>query len=164
MGSVRSIRQPAESEWEQLYRDERMSLVRVALLITGSPEMAEDAFHTAVERVRTRLESIDRPGAYLRTVVVNAARELAGRAARERGAGLAAELPHEMHVHLDTRQLEIWAAMRQITERRRTALILRYYVDLPVGEIAELLECQPGTVSSLLHRGLADLREELSDD
>jgi len=161
---VRSIRRPAETEWEQLYRDERGPLVRAALLITGSPEMAEDAFHTAVERVRPRLDDIIRPGAYLRTVVVNVARDLAKRAAKERGSGLPSELPNALHADLDTRQMEIWTALQGLTERRRTALVLRYYVDLPVGEIAELLDCQPGTVSSLLHRGLADLREELSDD
>ena len=70
----------------------------------------------------------------------------------------------ELHVELDTRQIEIWEALQTLTERRRTALILRYYVDLPVGEIAELLECEPSSASSLLHPGLADLREELRDD
>ncbi len=157
---MRSIRRPAAPEFETLYRDEREVLVRVALLITGSPEMAEDAFHTAIERVRPRLAELDRPRASPRTVVVNLARELAGRARREH----ALALPTTLHVELDTRQVEIWEALQTLTERRRTALILRYYVDLPVGEIAELLGCEPSSASSLLHRGLADLREELGDD
>jgi DNA-directed RNA polymerase specialized sigma24 family protein len=54
-------------------------------------------------------------------------------------------------------------ALLEVT-RRRAALVLRYYEDLPVGEIARLLDCQPGTVSSLLHRGLADLRKVLDHD
>lgn len=157
---MRSIRRSAATDWEQLYRSERATLVRVAMLITRSPEAAEDAFHTAMERIRPRLGSIDRPGAYLRTVVVNVAREQAKRARREHET----TLPVELRAELDTRQIEIWDAMTTLTERRRTALVLRYYVDLPVGEIAELLECEPSSVSSLLHRGLGDLREELRDD
>ncbi len=35
-------------------------------------------------------------------------------------------------------------------------MVLRYWVDLPVTEIADAMDCRPGTVSSLLHRGLAD--------
>ena len=160
MGPVRFIRRPAVSQWERLYRDERPALVRTAMLITGSPEMAEDAFHTAIERVRPRLDEIERPGAYLRVVVVNIARDMAKRARREQ----VGELPVVLAAELDTRQVEIWSALRTLTERRRTALILRYYADLAVGEIAELLDCEPSSASSLLHRGLADLRKELSDD
>jgi RNA polymerase sigma factor (sigma-70 family) len=57
----------------------------------------------------------------------------------------------------------MWAALALLQPRRRTALVLRYYEDLPIGEIARLLECRPGTVSSLLHRGLADLRKAFDD-
>jgi RNA polymerase sigma factor (sigma-70 family) len=58
----------------------------------------------------------------------------------------------------------MWTALARLQPRRRTALVLRFYEDLPINEIARLLECRPGTVSSLLHRGLADLRKVLDDD
>jgi RNA polymerase sigma factor (sigma-70 family) len=54
---------------------------------------------------------------------------------------------------------ELWSVLARLPERRRAALVLRYYEDLPVNEIARLLGCRPGTVSSLLHRGLADVKE-----
>jgi RNA polymerase sigma factor (sigma-70 family) len=41
------------------------------------------------------------------------------------------------------------------------AVILRYYADLPEAEIAAALGVRPGTVKSLLHRGLEQLRREL---
>ncbi len=37
--------------------------------------------------------------------------------------------------------------------------MLRFYADLPVAEVVALLGCKPGTVASLVHRGLALLRE-----
>jgi len=40
-------------------------------------------------------------------------------------------------------------------------LVLRYYLDLSEAEIADALGCRPGTVKSLSHRGLADLRKAL---
>jgi RNA polymerase sigma factor (sigma-70 family) len=69
-----------------------------------------------------------------------------------------------MAAELGESALELWAALRTLSERRRTAMVLRYWVDLPVNEIADAMDCRPGTVSSLLHRGLADLRKELADD
>ena len=50
-------------------------------------------------------------------------------------------------------------ALATLSERQRVAIVLRYYEDLSEAEIAAALGCRPGTVKSLLHRGLAQLRE-----
>lgn len=42
-------------------------------------------------------------------------------------------------------------------------MFLRYYLDLPEAAIADALGCRPGTVKSLLHRGLAVLKESLDE-
>jgi RNA polymerase sigma factor (sigma-70 family) len=143
---------------DALYLDERPGLVRLAFLLTGSSETAEDVVQDAFERCLSRLDRVDKPGAYLRTAVVNGARS---KMRRERSAPV---LPAPMAAELGESALELWAALRTLSERRRTAIVLRYWVDLPVTEIADAMDCRPGTVSSLLHRGLADLRKELADD
>ena len=50
-------------------------------------------------------------------------------------------------------------ALATLNERQRVAVVLRYYEDLSEAEIAVALGCRPGTVKSLLHRGLSQLRE-----
>jgi DNA-directed RNA polymerase specialized sigma24 family protein len=40
-------------------------------------------------------------------------------------------------------------------------VVLRYYADLPDADIARTLRCRPGTVRSLIHRALADLRKTI---
>jgi DNA-directed RNA polymerase specialized sigma24 family protein len=57
---------------------------------------------------------------------------------------------------------ETWQQLRRLTPRRRAAIVLRFYADLRVDEVAATLGCRPGTAASLIHRGLADLREVLS--
>ena len=42
-------------------------------------------------------------------------------------------------------------------------VFLRFYEDRSIDDIAEILQCRPGTVRSLLRRGLASLREVLTD-
>jgi RNA polymerase sigma factor (sigma-70 family) len=55
----------------------------------------------------------------------------------------------------------MWDALAGLEERRRTAIVLRFYEDLPDAAIAEVIGCRPGTVRTLVHRGLQDLRKEM---
>ena len=55
--------------------------------------------------------------------------------------------------------VELADALAALPERQRAAIVLRYYVDLPEAEIAELLGCRPTTVRSLVARGMVALRE-----
>jgi RNA polymerase sigma factor (sigma-70 family) len=50
-------------------------------------------------------------------------------------------------------------ALSRLTPKRRIALTLRYYADLPEAEIAAVMGVRPGTIKSLISRGLADLRK-----
>jgi len=52
-------------------------------------------------------------------------------------------------------------ALARVPPRRRAARVPRYYEDRSEAEIAQILGCRPGTVKSLLHRGLAQLRTEI---
>jgi RNA polymerase sigma factor (sigma-70 family) len=55
----------------------------------------------------------------------------------------------------------IWSMLAKLPRRQRAALVLRYYEDLPDGDIAEVLGCAVGTVRSSISRALVTLRTEL---
>ena len=57
---------------------------------------------------------------------------------------------------------ELWQALLLLSERQRTAIVLRYYEDLAEARIAEVMRCPVGTVKSLVSRGLDRLRELVS--
>jgi len=57
---------------------------------------------------------------------------------------------------------ETWAALDRLTPGQRTAVVLRFYGDLPLAEIAELTGTRLGTVKSQLHRALAELKDVLA--
>jgi len=142
-----------------LFRLRRDALVRLAALLVGDVGVAEEIVQEAFVEVHRRWEDLDNPAGYLRVTVVNRSRDHLRRRTRARRRVLP---PLELHTH-DPEHDELWAVLARLSTRRRAALVLRYYEDLPVTEIAELLNCRPGTVSSLLHRGLADLRKVLDD-
>lgn len=138
-----------------LFERERAGLVRLAHAITGSNQVAEDIVHDAYLRWVDRSD-LANPVGYLRTVVVNIARD----ALRRRD--VAARVRHDQPVPLGEPDLdETWAIVRRLPERYRTALALRFYEDLPERQIADLMGVRLGTVKSLIHRGLDKVRKEL---
>lgn len=142
-----------------LYGAERLAMVRLAHLITGSNEAAEDLVHEAFLKIRPRFGELRDPGAYLRTTVVNECRMwFRRRDVEARHAPTPSDqllLPPELD--------ETWATLQQLSPKRRIVVFLRFYEDRSIDDIAEILQCRPGTVRSLLRRGLASLREVLTD-
>jgi DNA-directed RNA polymerase specialized sigma24 family protein len=144
-----------DATFEDLYRELAPSLTRLARLVTGSSAVAPDLVHDAFLRVRDRLDTLDDPPAYLRRVVVNLARDWLRRVERERLHQTSLQVASCLPPDLD----EVWVALAQLPERRRTALVLRYYEDLRIEDVADVLGCRVGTAKSLVHRGLASLRK-----
>jgi RNA polymerase sigma factor (sigma-70 family) len=58
---------------------------------------------------------------------------------------------------------EMFAALRRLPERQRTAVVLRYYQDLSEAETAAAMGCSLGTVKSSVSRGLARLRSLMGE-
>ncbi|MEN6625330.1 MAG: RNA polymerase sigma factor [Candidatus Sumerlaeia bacterium] len=62
------------------------------------------------------------------------------------------------------RRERIEAALVNLSGQQRAAVVLRFYEDMTVGEIAEAMECAEGTVKQHLFRAMAKLRRALKKD
>lgn len=138
--------------YEQRYRD----LVRLAYLLTGSPEAAEELVQDAFLAARSSWPQVREPYPYLRSAVVNRTRSWGRRLQLERRH---ARPRPDLAIDLDAD--ELWDALATLNERQRAAIVLRFYEDLPDDEIAETLGCRQATVRTAIHRGLAALRKEI---
>lgn len=145
-------RQPGSLE--EVYRREYEPMLRLAHLVTGSDEAAEDLVQEAFVRLWRHWDEADRPGAYLRTVVVNLCRGWQRRQILERRPR-----PGAPAAVVDDGARELLDALGRLGARQRTALVLRFYADMSEAEVARALGCRPGTVKSLVHRGLRQLEE-----
>jgi RNA polymerase sigma-70 factor (sigma-E family) len=141
--------------FDGVYRRESVPMVRLALLLVGNHEQAEEIVQDAFAQLFERWGEIERPGAYLRTCVVNGCRRAHRR--RLQADRAAAGTPRPLPAALGADHLA--DALAALPVRRRAAVVLRYYEDLSEAEIAEALGVRPGTVKSLLHRGLHQLRQ-----
>lgn len=138
----------------EVYRERREPLLRLAFLLTGSREAAEDVVQTVFAGAHARWSTIEDPVAYLRRAVVNQANQVHRR--RYRISPVVAE-PVAQPPEID----ETWNEVCRLPQRQRAVVVLRFYEDLPLTEIARLLGRPEGTVRSDLHRALDRLRRTL---
>jgi len=162
-GIVHSVaREPdvRESAFATVYAAHYDQLIRLALVTTGSVPAAEDIVQDAFLALYRSWDEVAEPGAWLRRVVVNRSTSWLRRlhVARRYAARQAPGAPLPPPTADDA---AVRAALRRLAPRQRAALFLRYYLDQPEAQIAETLGCRPGTVKSLLHRGLATLKQHL---
>jgi RNA polymerase sigma-70 factor (sigma-E family) len=137
----------------QLYERRHDDMVRLAYLLTSSSETAQDLVQDAFVRVHRAWARVKEPDAYLRRAVVNACNS------HHRRQYVARKFVAEPAAAAELGADEISDALQKLSHRQRTAIVLRYWHDCSEAEIADVLGCRPGTVASLLHRGIAELRE-----
>lgn len=135
-----------------LYQREYAPMVRLAHLITGSNEVAEDIVQEAFVRMHQSWGRADHPGAYLRRIVVNGCHTWHRRRRMERERTVRPVIEG-----VEPEGRELLDALARLTPRQRSALVLRFYADMSEAEVAQALGCRPGTVKSLVHRGLREL-------
>jgi RNA polymerase sigma-70 factor (sigma-E family) len=149
----RAVALPAAT-FAELYRDANADMVRLAYLLTGSADVAQDVVQDAFVSVHRSWARVSEPRAYLRRAVVNACTSHHRRAFRERRA-TASHAAATVELGAD----ELFDVLGELPARQRAAVVLRYWHGLDEREIANALGCRPGTVGSLLHRAIARLRE-----
>jgi len=153
----------------ELYREHAAGARRVAYLLTGDEQTAEDLVQDAFVRLAGRFlafSSAAAAGSYIRRTVasltVSRFRRIASEDRRDtRHAAMATTVHHDPDV---TERDRMWRALQTLPERQRAAIVLRYYTDLSDDDIADTLRCRPGTVKSLLSRGMTSLRGAITDD
>lgn len=142
---------------ELAYRTHGPGLVRLAVLMSGSRELAEDVVHTVFAEVQPRWGRIDDPPAYLRRAVANRVRDAQRRSFRARAVPIVSDV-----VVGEPSLDETWRLVVRLPARQREVLVLHIYEDLSLVDIADLLDRRPATVRSDLRRALARLRKELT--
>ena len=176
---IASARQGEPAGWEALVQAHQEAVFRLAYLLLGDADDAQDVAQEAFIRAYRALERFDstrplRP--WLLRITANLARNRrrsVGRYVAALQRALRAEpdpvsafsaMPVE---HATVQQLqaqELWQAVRRLNEPDREVVYLRFFLELPEAEMAAALGVAPGTVKSRLHRALKRLRAVVETD
>lgn len=157
-------------EFDQWVRNHWNSLVRIARVVSGDPDMAEDVLQDALIDVYPRWSQISHanPTGYL-VKVMSSKTANRRRTAWARRVKTVADTPDVRDpvtsaTTLVGDRIDVQRALAQLKPRQRAIIAMHYLMDLPVAEIAAALELPTGTVTSDLSRGRTLLREQLGGD
>ncbi|MEE8128966.1 MAG: sigma-70 family RNA polymerase sigma factor [Vicinamibacterales bacterium] len=153
----------------KLFEAEGASLVRLARLFTDDRNAAEDLVQEAFIRLHRsahRIKSPAKAAPYLRSIVINLARDHNRRglmSLRHQEAmvpGTAPEIPDDVLV-VDEEHRRVVEEVRELSPRQRDCILLRYYLELTEVEIAAVLEISPNSVKTHCRRGIAALKKRM---
>jgi RNA polymerase sigma-70 factor (sigma-E family) len=145
-------------------------LRRLAFASGRDPHRADDLVQSTLEKMYAawpRVERVEDPGAYARTVLVRTLiseqrrrwwrAETSSADPHGEAGGSSVALAAEA---VETR-LVVAEALARLPERQRLVVVLRFLEDLSVAAVAELLRCSEGTVKSTSHDAVKALRVSL---
>ncbi|MEU9015804.1 SigE family RNA polymerase sigma factor [Streptomyces sp. NPDC048479] len=162
------MRRSRTDEFDRFVAARWAALFHMARLLTGGDRhRAEDLMQEALIKLWFAWPRVSEqaPEAYARRVLARAA----ARSARRRwwGEHPVDPLPDQPGPADATAAVDertgLEAALALLPARQRAAVVLRYYMDLPEGQVAEVLRCPVGTARSLTTRGVARLRQLLTE-
>lgn len=153
----------------EMFAREGPSLVRLARLFCDDRNAAEDLVQESfirLHRTAGSIRDLERAPAYLRSIVINLARDHNRRGLMSlRHQHTAKPPPVEPEpgdmVVADDDSHAVLAALGTLPDRQRACLVLHYYQELSIAEVAETLRISKNSVKTHCKRGLAALESRL---
>jgi len=159
---------------ERLVQTHQQDVYRLALSILDHPEEADDATQEVFLAALRSLDSFRGDSSiktWLFSITINLCRSRLQRGkSRARLRQILQSLFRSNQTHPESEAIqheadsELWRAVHVLDEKHRIPVILRYYHDLPIAEIAEMLGIPVGTVHSRLNHARERLRAQLKDE
>jgi RNA polymerase sigma-70 factor (ECF subfamily) len=167
---IRRARAGDDAAYERLVRQYQEAVFRLAYLLLGSADDAEDTAQEVFIRAHRALNSFDesrplRP--WLLAITANTARN------RRRAFGryvaalrrlIVPEYSPSAEAESALEAQALWQAVKCLSEIDQEVIYLRYFLELSVNEAAEAMNVEPGTVKSRLSRALGRLRDVIERD
>lgn len=164
----RHSREPEElvrGSFAEFYRREWHDVAGLAFVLTGNrwvaEELAQEGFAAACARW-DRVGGMDKPGAWVRRVVVNKSVSRLRRRGVERRALARMESSGGSQGHgVDDRSAEVWAAVRLLPKRQGQVIALVYFDGMTISEAGQVIGCSRETARTHLKRGKRALAARL---
>ncbi|MFG2825338.1 SigE family RNA polymerase sigma factor [Kitasatospora sp. NPDC048365] len=153
----------ASAEFHDFFERHHAELARLAHLLTGETDAADDLAADALVALWHRWDRVrqaDQPLAYARGVVVNLARARIRGLVRERRRTMLfwSRFPEPVEGPDVAAIMDVRAALARLPFRKRACVVLRHAFDLSERETAQQLRISVGTVKSQTSKGLAELQ------
>jgi len=164
---VQKAKKGSHKAFQELIEKEKNKLYKMAYIYMKNEDDALEVFQETIYKAFISIKNIKDEryfSTWITRILIHTAIDLLRKKQRvipmERDAlerKASSYLPIEYH-H------DLLKAITELEEKYKTVLILRFYKDYSVKQIAEILDCPEGTVKTNIHRGINQLREMLKED
>lgn len=158
-----------EAEFREFVERFSTTLLRAAVLLVRDVDAAQDAVQlTLLRTFRRWSRARHAPEAYSRRVLVNVCRNHWRHHRRHPAQAFSADDQMDALAAIDAtglveQRMFLEQALAGLPELQREVLVLRFFLELPVAQVADVLSVPEGTVKSATHRGLGALRKLLTE-
>lgn len=166
-GGERELAVHAVPTFDALFVDEYPKMVALAAAVSGSRANGEDIAQEAMTRLSRnwdRVQSFDKPGAWLRRVTINLALSQKRKLISEAKAILRLGTPTQTLAPARVEDEAVWDAVAELPKQQRAAVSLYFLEDKSIEDIADILDISPSTARVHLHRARQALRERLEQE
>ena len=149
----------------ELLQGEKLKLYKMAYIYMKNENDALDVVQETITRAYANIHTVKEEqyfATWLMRILINTALEMLRK--NEKIVPLLEQQPEHEQSLTNDEKLDLLQAIEQLDEKYKTVILLRYYRDLQIKEIADLLGCPEGTVKTNVHRGIQQLKKFLNKE
>ncbi|WMI81789.1 RNA polymerase sigma factor [Anaerotignum sp. MB30-C6] len=169
---VHQLQQGNQKAFEQLFELYKVKAVRTAYLMTGNKTLADDIAQETFVQCYLKIQTLKDPERF-KTWFFKCLTRIAWKMASKEKTAVPVENIFEFNNATDSEQVELDFLKKELSEeimtvintldaKQRTTILLYYYNEFSVSEIATIMDCFEGTVKSRLHAARKNLKKRLS--
>lgn len=164
---VQKAKKGNNKAFQELIEEEKVKLYKMAYIYMKNEDDALEVFQETVYKAFISIKSLKDEryfSTWLTRILINNAIDLLNK--RKRVIPMDREvLESKVHSYMPSEQnYDLLDAITELDEKYKSVLVLRYFKDYSVKQIAEILDCPEGTVKTNIHRGIRELREKMRED
>ncbi len=164
---VQKAKKGNNKAFQELIEEEKVKLYKMAYIYMKNEDDALEVFQETVYKAFISIKGLKDEryfSTWLTRILINTAVDLLNKKKRvipmERDI-----LENKVQSYTPReRNFDLLEAIHELDEKYKSVLVLRFYKDYSVKQIAEILDCPEGTVKTNIHRGIQRLREKMKED
>ncbi|MCO0598023.1 sigma-70 family RNA polymerase sigma factor [Peribacillus butanolivorans] len=164
---VQRAKKGSNKAFQELIEDEKIKLYKIAYIYMKNEDDALEVFQETIYKAFVSIKYLKDEryfSTWLSRILINSAIDLLNKKKRIIPMEIKS-IEEKLDPYLSNQKdPDLIRAVMELDEKYKTVLILRFYKDYTVKQIADVLDCPEGTVKTNIHRGINQLKEKLKED
>lgn len=153
--------------FQELMVEQKVKLYKIAFMYVKNEEDAIEVFQETIYKALISIKNLKDERyflTWLTRILINTALDLIKK--KSRVVPMDREvLENKVKPYITPEnEIDLLKAVMELDEKYKSVIVLRYYQDYSIKQIAEILECPEGTIKTNIHRGLMILRKTMKED